>query len=184
MPGEIDALLAAVAARRPGLLAVPAFLDLTEPDLTTAAGALSAPSAVVVPLLFTEAFHTKVDTPAAVAAAREATGVDLVVAGHLGTGDDVLGALRGQAERSEVGDDEEILLLAVGSSDESANGAVAALAEQWAGQRSGVVRAVFATTEPRAAAALAEPGRRGVVVPLFVAGGLLLTTVQRDAPRR
>ena len=48
----IDELMAAVARSRPGLITTSAFLDLSEPDLTTAVARLASDRAVVVPLLF------------------------------------------------------------------------------------------------------------------------------------
>jgi sirohydrochlorin ferrochelatase len=179
---DIEALLAAVTALRPGLTAVPAYLDLTDPDLPTAVAALGTPSAVVVPLLFTAAFHVQVDVPAAVRDSRG--GIELLVAEHLGLGDDVLAALAARAAEAGVEDDREILVLAVGSSDQAANSAVQDLADRWTAQRAGVVRAAFATSEPRAADLLAEPGYAGAVVPLFVASGLLLDSTAKGAELR
>jgi sirohydrochlorin ferrochelatase len=176
---DIQALLVAVAALRPGLTVLPAYLDLTEPDLPAAVAALDAPTAVVVPLLFTAAFHVQVDVPAAV---RDSGSVaELLVAQHLGLGDDVLAALAARAAQTGIEDDREILLLAVGSSDEAANAAVHELAQRWARLRAGPVRAAFATSGPRAADVLAEPGFAGAVVPLFVASGLLLDATATTA---
>jgi sirohydrochlorin cobaltochelatase len=178
---DIDTLLAAVAALRPGLITRAAYLDLTEPDLPTAVADLDRPAAVVVPLLFTAAFHVQVDVPAAVRKSRK--GTDLLVAQHLGLGDDVLAALAARAARAGIEKDREILVLAVGSSDEAANAAVQGLADRWAARRAGPVRAAFATSSPRASDLLAEPGFCGAVVPLFVASGLLLdATAKRARP--
>ena len=67
MIGEV---MRAAQALRPGLVAVPAFLDLSEPDLTAAVAALrddlSVAEAIVLPLLFSEAYHATVDAPTAV----------------------------------------------------------------------------------------------------------------------
>jgi sirohydrochlorin ferrochelatase len=178
---DIEALLAAVTALRPGLTAVPAYLDLTEPDLPTAVDALDAPTAVIVPLLFTAAFHVQVDLPAAVRESR--SGTELRVAEHLGLGDDLLISLTTRATESGIDEDREILLLAVGSSDETANAAVDELAERWSGRRAAPVHAAFATSDPRATEAINEPGFSGAVVPLFVASGLLLeATAKRAQP--
>jgi sirohydrochlorin ferrochelatase len=179
---DVDELLAAVAGLRPGLTAVPAYLDLTEPDLPTSVTALGASAAVVVPLLFTAAFHVQVDVPAAVR--DSGNGTDLLVAEHLGLGEPVLQALVARARTTGIDDDREILLLAVGSSDEAANAAVGELAQRWAARRAGPVRAAFATSAPRASDLLAVPGFSGAVVPLFVASGLLLdATAKRAQPR-
>ncbi len=188
----ISDLMRAVALLRPGLVAVPAFLDLTEPDLTQAVSALQqdAPErevteAVVVPLLFSEAFHARVDAPVAVQEAAEATGVSLALAGILGMGEAVLEALEEAAGRAHISAHEAILLLAVGSSRAEANEAVHELAERWSARRLGPVWAGFATTgDPSAGEVLRRAeaqGRRIGVVPLFLAPGLLLDATARAA---
>jgi sirohydrochlorin ferrochelatase len=185
----IAELMREVEALRPGLLARPAFLDLSEPDLTTVVGQLrdecDVHAAVVLPLLFTEAFHATVDAPTAVAQAELNCGVELRLGEILGLGDDVLEALEDSAARAHIGAHEAILLLAVGSSREEANVAVHDLAYRWSQHRVGPVWAGFATTgEPSASAvfarALAKQHRIGVV-PLFLAPGLLLDSVRREA---
>ncbi len=63
-------LLAAVAAARPGLTVLPAFLDHERPglaDAVAAAQAASPAAPVVVPLLLGAAYHSQVDIPAALA---------------------------------------------------------------------------------------------------------------------
>ena len=63
-------LLAAVAAARPGLTVLPAFLDHERPglaDAVAAAQAASPAAPVVVPLLLGAAYHSRVDIPAALA---------------------------------------------------------------------------------------------------------------------
>lgn len=179
----------AVEALRPGLVARPAFLDLSEPDLTTVVHQLRSEcdvrAAVVLPLLFTEAFHATIDAPTAVAQAELNCGVDLRLGEILGMGDEVLEVLEASAAQAHIGAHEAVLLLAVGSSREEANLAVHDLAYRWSQRRVGPVWAGFATTgEPSAstvlARALAKQHRIGVV-PLFVAPGLLLDAVRREA---
>lgn len=180
MTAGIEALLAEVA-RRTEVAAHPAYLDLTSPDLDAVAAALAAAgerTAVVVPLLFTEAFHARIDVPAAVARASEASGVELIVASVLGTADDVLEVVVERLATAGAGDDEPVLLYAVGSSRAAANAAVAGLAERLAARRGAPVRVGFGTTAPPAAQVLAEfEGAAGTVVPLFVAPGLLLDAI-------
>ncbi|MEO5833685.1 MAG: CbiX/SirB N-terminal domain-containing protein [Nakamurella sp.] len=183
-----EQLLTAVAALRPGLRAVPAYLDLAEPDLTAALIALDVGEAVVMPLLFTQAFHADVDTPEAIAAAAAATGTKIRRAGILGMGPAVLAALQLRAVQAGIADIDGIVLAAVGSSSASANAAVGELASRWASERSGPVRAAFATAgEPKVRAALASvslslsPPARVGVVPLFAAPGLLLDIIARHA---
>ena len=185
----IAEVMRAVQVLRPGLVATPAFLDLAAPDLTAAVAALQqehpVSEAIVLPLLFTEAFHARVDAPTAVQEAQDATGVALQLGGILGMGEDVLLALDDAACRAHIGAHEAILLLAVGSSREEANVAVHDLADRWSGRRVGPVWAGFATTgEPQASAVLdrATAQRRRIgVVPLFLAPGLLLDAVGRQA---
>ncbi len=186
----IGQLMAAVAALRPGLVTCSAFLDLSEPDLTAAVAPLGVERAVVVPLLFAAAFHAKVDVPEAVRGASVATGTDLVCGDILGLGREVLAALQDQAVAAGIVEDQKILLLAVGTSDPVANQAVAALAERWSSTRVAPVRAVFATTVPRALDSLDSLGDSPVdgspttlpaVVALFLAPGLLLDQVGRRA---
>ena len=181
----IDELMAAVAALRPGLVVTSAFLDLSEPDLSAAVARLDVPRAVVVPLLFAQAFHARIDVPQAITAASTQTGTELVVAEILGLGPDVLGALQDRARAADITTDRDILLLAVGTSDAAANESIADLAQLWGSTRRGTVRAVFATADPRAAEALAETWTRPpAVVSLFLAPGLLLDQVGRAAADR
>ena len=190
----VDALLAAVADAE-GVTARAAFLDLTAPDLTTVAAELAAAghrSAVVVPLLFTSAFHATVDVPEAIAEASAASGLELFRGDILGTGPDLEQILAEVLSESPGERDDAVLLYAVGSSDPAANAAVQALADRLAARRGQRVRAGFGTAEPRAAAVLAEllddpePRGRGVsgrvvVLPLFLAPGLLLDSMAARA---
>ena len=158
-----------------------AYLDLTAPDLEAVAADLATAGvrrAVVVPLLFTDAFHARIDVPDAVTQAAVSSGVELVLAPILGTGDDVAAVVDDRLRAAGTTSDEPILLYAVGSSRPDANAAVADLADRLAVRRGTPVRAGFGTTEPRAVDVLAEltaaNEEPGTVVPLFVAPGLLL----------
>jgi sirohydrochlorin cobaltochelatase len=188
-PLMIAEVMRAVQRLRPRLVAVPAFLDLSSPDLVGAITGLQADlpvgEAIVLPLLFTEAFHATIDAPEAVREAESATGVSLRLGNILGMGEDVLMALEDSASSAHIAAHEAILLLAVGSSREEANMAVHDLADRWSQRRLGPVWAGFATTgEPRATAVLqraAAQRRRIGVVPLFLAPGLLLDATAREA---
>lgn len=174
--GSIAQLMSAVSAAG-GMPTATAFLDLTAPDLTAVAVDLAARGhrrAVVAPLLFTEAFHATVDVPAAVRQAAEASGLELVTADILGTGDDVLEVVRQSMRRARIGDLEAVLLLAVGSSSDEANDAVVDLAARLAGGRPGQVAAAFGTRSPRATEVLSRLSQPAAIVPLFLAPGLLL----------
>jgi sirohydrochlorin cobaltochelatase len=178
----IGDLMTAVAALRPGLRTCSAFLDLSEPDLTTVVARLDVERAVVVPLLFAQAFHATKDVPDAVIQAARRTGSSLVTGGILALGPDVLAALQQQARAAGVRGDQVIQLLAVVTSDPVANGADADLAQLWSSTRRGAVRAVFATCAPLATDVLGEPWDSSpAVVPLFLAPGLLLDQVARRA---
>jgi sirohydrochlorin cobaltochelatase len=180
----VEALLAA-GSELAGVTSRAAYLDLTDPDLDAVAADLAAAgagTAVVVPLLFTDAFHARIDVPAAVAAAAGSAGVELRLAPILGTGDDVLEVVARRLRTAGTGAADPILLYAVGSSRPEANAAVADLADLLAVRRRTTVRAGFGTTEPRAADVLADLRAAsevpGTVVPLFVAPGLLLDAVE------
>ncbi|HEY5787330.1 MAG TPA: CbiX/SirB N-terminal domain-containing protein [Microlunatus sp.] len=161
-----------------------AYLDLTDPDLEAVAADLAAAGvrrAVVVPLLFTDAFHARIDVPDAVTRAAATSGIELVLAPILGTGDDVIEVVAERLAATGTAGTAPILLYAVGSSRPDANAAVADLAGRLAGRRGTPVLAGFGTTEPRAADVLAElrtlSPESGTVVPLFVAPGLLLDAI-------
>jgi sirohydrochlorin cobaltochelatase len=181
----IQRLMAAVAEAG-GMPASYAFLDLAEPTLDTAAAVLAAAGhhrAVVVPLLFTVAFHATIDVPQAVRAAAEASGVELTVADILGTGHDIADLLTAGLADAGVPGDASLLLYAVGSSNPAANAAVTDLAARLEAGRSHAgghppVRAAFATCSPRPAEVIDELRGPVVVVPLFLADGLLLEPVR------
>ena len=151
----------AEVSRTGGVDARAAYLDLCDPGLTAVAeqgrdGGWTR--AVVVPLLFTQAFHARVDVPEAVSAAADETGLTLVVADILGTQDDLVAVLADVLRDRAVPEDTPVLLFAVGSSDPDANAAVHDLAARVGTTRSGAVRAAFATAEPRPDPVLAELG--------------------------
>jgi sirohydrochlorin ferrochelatase len=174
------AQLMEVVAATGSVVAKPAFLDLADPDLRTVARDLVESGhrrAVVVPLLFTVAFHATVDVPEAVQQAVAATGLELLVADILGTGPDVEDLVRTSMAAAGVGAAESVLLYAVGSSNPAANDAVHDLAARLDRHREGAVRAAFGTTAPRANAVLPGLPEPVAVVPLFLSPGLLLQPV-------
>ena len=183
---SVDAVMAAAGA----LGRMPtrgAYLDLAEPDLTAVATELAAlghTRAVVTPLLFTEAFHARVDVPAAVRAASDASGMELVVTDILGTGTDVQAVVLAGMDRAGIADATSVLLLAVGSSSEAANAAVVELARRLGRERAGTVAAAFATRSPRPVEVLDRLRPPAAVVPLFLSPGLLLDPVQALAAER
>jgi sirohydrochlorin cobaltochelatase len=166
---------------------VPAYLDLAQPDLAGASRQLAAAghtTAVVVPLLFTEAFHATVDVPETV---RDVTGslpLDVVLADILGTGDDVAVLLRQSIVAAGIDDQSSVLLFGVGSSRPAANEAVFDLAARLADGRRSPVRACFGTCPPGVADVLDGLPEPVTIVPLFLSEGLLLTPVRELASKR
>jgi sirohydrochlorin cobaltochelatase len=182
----IGELMRAVAERG-RLDARPAYLDLAAPDLETVVRDLAAAghrAAVVVPLLFTSAFHATVDVPDAVRDAAQSVGLELVVADILGTGDDIAAMLRTTIADAGIDDAMDLLLFAVGSSNPAANQAVAALATRLGADRDGSVDVGFGTCTPRARDVLADRQEPVAIIPLFLAEGLLLDPMRALAAER
>jgi sirohydrochlorin cobaltochelatase len=169
------------------ITAMPAYLDLAEPDLGAAAHQLASAghtTAVVVPLLFTEAFHATVDVPETVRDVVQALRLELVVADILGTGDDVADVLRQSLDVAGIGADSSVLLFGVGSSRPAANDAVVDLAGRLAQARRNPVRACFGTCPPGIADVIEALPEPIAILPLFLAEGLLLSPVRALAAER
>lgn len=172
-----------------------AFLDFSAATLDAVVGELRAAGherAIVVPLLFTSAFHLKKDVPAAIADAEARHGVRLRATEPIGLGQDVADTLVAHWREANwhrwVGD---AVVYAVGSSTPGANEAVEELAAK-VGHLLGVpTRAIFATggglslaqhreglnrTEHREGLHQSERAEAAptAVLPLFFAPGLLL----------
>ena len=166
------------------ITAVPAYLELAEPDLSAAARKLADAGhtmAVVVPLLFTEAFHATVDVPKTVRDVGGSLPLDLVVADILGTGDEVADLLRESMVAAGIDDQSSILLFGVGSSKPAANETVFDLAARLEDSRRGLVRACFGTCPPGVADVLDGLPEPVAIVPLFLSEGLLLSPVRELA---
>ena len=165
-----------------------AWLDLDEPSLDTVCAELAAAGetqALAVPLLFTDAFHSRVDVPEQVRLC-DRHGVDITVAEGLGLGDGtkraVVKRIIEAAENASFSWPVDALVMGVGSSDEEANAAVHQFAENLGGMLPGHVSAAFVVGPEKikgadaVAAAQERAAKRGrglVVVPLFTAPGLL-----------
>lgn len=207
-PGAAPALAGltrAVAARLPAPAAGGpaevrlAWLEFGAPDLAGACAGLAAAgrrTATVAPLLFTGAFHHRVDLPARAAAAEAATGVRLGIAAGLGLGEPVaramLGPLRAAADAAGPGG-ADVLVVAAGSSDAAANAAVAGFARRLGRRWPARVRHAFcvgagaprfAAELPAARARAARDGRALLLAPLFTAPGLLWDAALRRVPER
>ena len=176
--------LTRMAARQLGVMGADAHLEFDTPDLTTAARQLAdqgVTRAVVVPTLFTHAFHATYDVPEAIAKAHDATGIELIAAQGLGQGPDIADILAAraitdiQAARRPVS---QIVLYPVGTSNEEAAGKTVELGE-------GVEKrlGLRVTTAPatgygkRDIAELAADD--AYLLPLFVTRGLLLDRAYR-----
>jgi sirohydrochlorin ferrochelatase len=179
---SIGELVDVVRALRPGLDARVSFLDLSAPRLGDVLAGLRG-SAVVVPLLLGRAYHAKVDVPAIV---HEVTSrmprLSVTVSDVLGPDPRLeSAALRRLAEAGVRFDDSSlgVILAGAGSSDASANAAVAAIARRWSVQSgwSGSVEAFAAAASPDVPAAVAALRARGAtrlaLASWFLAPGLL-----------
>jgi sirohydrochlorin cobaltochelatase len=171
----------AAVAEQANITAVPAYLDLAQPDLGTAVRRLAEAGhtrAVVVPLLFTEAYHATIDVPQTVGDVASSLSHQLIVADILGTGDDVSDLLRQSMAAAGIADHSSVLLFAVGSSNPAANEAVVDLAARLAEGRRGVVRACFGTCRPGVLDVLDGLPEPVAALPLFLADGLLLAPLR------
>lgn len=175
---------------RPWLDVRAAFLDHSEPRLSDALTAVAAErtSAVVVPMLLASAFHARVDIPAVIAE----TGAEVQQADVLGEDPALLTVLRQRLAEHGVSPghhDVGVIVVAVGSSSDSANartatvGPALAAGTAWAG-----VDVAFATgPHPTVAEAADRLRRRGatrlVVAPWFLAHGTITDRVADTAAR-
>jgi sirohydrochlorin ferrochelatase len=187
-------LTLAVAAMRPGLDVRVSFLDHAGPRPGEVLFAISAQgyrSAVVVPLLLTPAYHSRIDLPAVLTAA-DAGGLrlDVAVTDVLGPVDGVthpllLAGLR-QRLASAVSSYDGVVLAAAGTRDDTARSTVDVAAYEL-GRALGVpCRAAFASgsriTGAVAVEALRASGlERVAVAAYFLACGRLYDTVTASA---
>jgi sirohydrochlorin cobaltochelatase len=177
----------AAVAEQAKITAVPAYLDLEEPDLNAAVEELAEAgqtAAVVVPLLFTEAYHATIDVPETVRDVATSLDFQLIIADILGTGDDVADLLRQNMVAAGISDQSSVLLFAVGSSNPMANEAVRDLATRLAAGRRGLVRACFGTCRPGVGDVLDGLPEPVAVLPLFLAEGLLLKPLRTLSSER
>lgn len=177
----------AAVAEQAKITAVPAYLDLAEPDLNAAVEELAEAgqtAAVVVPLLFTEAYHATIDVPETVRDVATSLDFQLIIADILGTGDDVADLLRQNMVAAGISDQSSVLLFAVGSSNPMANEAVRDLATRLAAGRRGLVRACFGTCRPGVGDVLDGLPEPVAVLPLFLAEGLLLKPLRTLSSER
>jgi sirohydrochlorin ferrochelatase len=167
----IESLLGLARTRLPGVDVRAAYLGHAAPSLPRVLSAVRCPSpgpVTVLPLLLTDAYHSKVDIP------RLLPG-DVAYGATLGPHPLLLEALGRRLAEAGVRPDPDtsVVLAAAGSSDPSANAAIGRLAARWrrdAGWRT-VVPAFASAASPtpaEAVAALRRAGERHVVVATYL----------------
>lgn len=182
----ITALVDEVRRLRPDLRIETAFLDHSKPSFKTTVAKLARAGVeeiVVVPLLLNDAFHAKVDVPAAIREASEThDGLKIRASEILGLEACFLQALderlREALKAARVRELDALVLAGAGSSDPLANQAVSRLARLWGGHHNLPVTAAFAAAAPPAAGeavrAFRGEGKRHIAVAsLFLAPGTL-----------
>lgn len=170
---------------QPDVEARTAWLDHSQPTVAAAlerAHTHGERHVVVVPLLLTEAYHTRVDLPAATAAAASSLpGLEVVQAPALGPHPLLLDAaerrLR-EAGQTPADPRTAVVLAAAGSSDASALAVVQAVAAEWSRRGWWAVAPAYASASgPTVSEAVAELRRRGAprvaVSPYVLAPGTL-----------
>ena len=182
----IKSLVAEVKAIRPDLRVETAFLELSKPSFDTVVDRLvkaGHDEIVVVPLLLTEAYHAKVDVPAAIerAMARH-EGLRIHASKVLGMEAAFLEVLdtrlRDALKAARVRELDALVLAAAGSSDALANQSVARMARTWGARHRLPVTAAYASAAPPATgeavrAFRAEGKRHVAVASFFLAPGTL-----------
>jgi sirohydrochlorin ferrochelatase len=192
--GNTHAVVDQVRRLRPGLDVRAAFLERSTPNVRDVLAALAREDrrdAVVAPLLLADAYHARVDIPDLIAeSGAQRRGLRVRQADVLGEDDRLVAVLRerlAQAGVSRLDGELGVLLVAVGSTRERANGRTAALAPvlaahtRWAG-----ASAAFATgphpTLDEASHRLRQRGAtRLVIAPWFLAPGRLTDRIDEYA---
>lgn len=173
---EVNALRDAIAALRPGLDVLEAYVDVQQPDLVDVVAGLRqapgdqapggggeggpVPSAVVVPLLLSVGYHVKVDIARAVKS-RPGT----LAAAPLGPDPRLAALLDQRLREAGVTDNDAIVLAAAGSSNPNAALSVEKLAEQLGALRSNRIEPAYGASAkpsvPEAVAMLREEAAGG-----------------------
>lgn len=176
----------AVRVALPGVRVELGYLDLTAPLLTDVLGELSG-DVVVVPLLFGDGFHSKVDLPALIDDALAANPALRVrqtpVVGRYSP----VPALADRLSEAGLGDRDGVLMLAVGSSDAGSDASVVERGHELSGVVGRPVCTLFATrlgcdgaaVREAVDALLADGADRIAVSPLFLSAGLLTDRAER-----
>ena len=182
----INALTELVACMRPDLRVETAFLDHAEPGFDAAVDRLVAEGhqeIVVVPLLLSEAYHARVDVPAAIeSAVKRHDGIQIHATRVLGMESAFFRVLdkrlREALSKNRVRELDALVLAGAGSSDPIANAAISRAARAWGAHHKLPTIAAFASSVPPAAGEAVRShradGRRHIAVGmLFLAPGVL-----------
>ncbi len=165
----LEALVARVAAERPGLTTALAHLGHTQPDVPTALRSLARQGfsdVVVVPLLLTAAYHARKDLPSLLARTRaEIPGLSVTQTAVLGPHPLLFSLVRRRLAEAGVDQSSSVVLSAVGTSDPSAN---AELADVAATLGASIGFAAGPPTVGEAVAGLRAQGARGVAIASYV----------------
>ena len=176
----------AVAAALPGSRVELSFLDLNAPLVDDVLTGLSG-DVTVVPLLFGDGYHSKIDLPATINAARRThPGLRAVQTPVIGSHSPVP-ALCDRLREAGVRRGSGVLLYAVGSSDAGSDESIRARGSELSSALRMPVETVFATRlgpdgRPVADAvqALRAAGATSIAAsPLFLSAGLLTERVER-----
>ncbi len=170
-----------ISRLRPGLDARVAFCEQNSPNLRDVLATVRNDHAVVAPLLLSDAYHARVDIPAAIAD----SGSDARRAEVLGEDDRLIHVLRQRLEQAGVSRLDPtvgVLVTAVGSSRPQANAATAAVARELTLTTRWTATTTFATgprpTLPEASELLRERGATQLVIaPWFLAHGRITDRV-------
>ena len=189
----VEELLSEVRLRRPGLPVLTSYLDHAPPTPVQVLGGLAdggAGAAVVLPLLLTAAYHSKIDIPGALAeVATLRPRLRMRTAGTLGPHPLLLSALeRRLAETGvEIGDPSTaVVLVSAGSSDPAANAVIESMARTWSARGWWAVRPAYASAaRPAPAQAVrslyTSGAPRVVVASYFLAPGHFADKVRAES---
>jgi sirohydrochlorin ferrochelatase len=182
----VRAIVKATKGLRPDLSIDTAFLDHSAPTLPVVVDRLVGRGhreIVVVPLFLPQAFHARVDVPAALDEARTRhPGIGVRATEVIGTDPSLLTVLdlrmREALRSARVRELDALVLVSAGSSDGQANAAVARMSQVWGARHHLPASVAFASTSPpstgEAVREWRRRGRRNVAVgSLFIAPGTL-----------
>ena len=179
--------VAAVTAQSlPGVRVELAYLDLNAPLLEDALAQLSGP-VVVVPLLFGDGFHSKVDLPAILTQAHRRNPALRAAAAPVIGRHSPVPALVDRLAEAGMRPGDGVLMYAVGSSDAGSDASIRARGRELSGVLGVPVETVFATRLGHDGAAVADAvsrlrrqgATRIAASPLFLSAGLLTERVER-----